>query len=78
MARPPSPIDDSTFVGQIAAEIRRRREKKKLTVEQAAAAAGAPVQTWYHWEKGRHLPLDRLPAIAQALGCKVRALIPDV
>lgn len=78
MARPPSTIDDSTFVGQIAAEIRRRREKKKLSVEEAAAKAGAPTPTWYNWEKGRHLPLDRLPAIATALGCKVRVLIPDV
>lgn len=77
MPRPPSTIDETTFVGQIAANIRRRRERKKLSVEDAAAAADAPVQTWYHWEKGRHLPLDRLPAIAHALGCKVRALIPD-
>lgn len=77
MPRPNEPIDETTFVGRIAGEIRRRRERKKLSVDDAAAAAGASVQTWYHWEKGRHLPLDRLPAIAAALGCRVRALIPD-
>jgi transcriptional regulator with XRE-family HTH domain len=68
--------DTSTFVGQIAAEIRRRREKKKLLVAETAAAAGVPVQTWYHWEQAHSLPLDRLPAIAAALGCKPRDLVP--
>ena len=68
--------DKKTFAGRIGAEIRGRRERKKLTVEQAAMAAGAPTPTWYHWEIGRHLPLDRLPAIAKSLGCTVRDLIP--
>lgn len=74
--RPAEPQDTSTFAGQVGAEIRKRREKAKLSVEEAAAAAGAPVPTWYHWEKGRHLPLERLPAIAAALKCSVRQLIP--
>lgn len=77
MARPAKPQDESTFQGQIGAEIRRRREKAKLSAADAAAAAEVPLPTWYHWEAGRHLPLERLPAIAAALGCKVRQLIPD-
>jgi transcriptional regulator with XRE-family HTH domain len=77
MARPSKQQDLKTFVGRIGAEIRRRREERKLTVEQAAAKAGAPVPTWYHWESGSHLPLDRLPAIAKALRCTPRDLIPD-
>lgn len=68
--------DTTTFVGQIAAEIRRRRTKKKLSVEEAAAAAEVPVQTWYHWEQAHSLPLDRLPAIAAALGCTAKQLLP--
>ena len=71
------PIDTSSFVGQIAAEIRRRRLRRKLSVAEAAEAAGVPAQTWYHWEQAHSLPLDRLPAIAAALACKVRNLIPN-
>lgn len=77
MARPSKPPDTKTFTGRIGAEIRRRRLRKKMTVEQAAAAAGAPSPTWYHWESGKNLPLDRLPAIAKALGCRPRDLVPD-
>ena len=76
MARPAKPLDESTFIGQIGARIRRQRERQKLTVEEAAAAAEASAPAWYHWEKGKHLALDRLPAIAEALGCTVRSLIP--
>ena len=75
--RPPEPIDESSFPGQVGARIRARRERLKLTVPKAAERAGSNEQTWYNWEVGRHLPLDRLPAIAEALGCKVRTLIPD-
>lgn len=39
--------------------------------------ARSPATTWYRWEKGASLPrLDRLPAIAAALACSPRALIP--
>ena len=69
-------IDTTTLQGKIAAEIRRRREKKKLSVADAAAAAGVPEQTWYRWEQGRSIPLDSLPAIARALGCTLRQLLP--
>jgi len=77
MPRPSKPVDTSTFTGQIGARIRARRERLKLTVPEAAERTGSNDQTWYSWERGRHLPLERLPAIAEALSCKVRALIPD-
>lgn len=73
----PSAEPPDTFVGRIGQRIRSRRERKKLSVEAAAQAAGVGVPTWYHWEAGRHLNIARLPAIAGALACKVRALIPD-
>lgn len=75
--RPRAEADESTFAGRVAAEIRRRRLAKNLSAEEAAASAAVPVQTWYNWERGRHLPLDALPAVAKALKCKVRALIPE-
>lgn len=77
MGRPTTEPDTSTFVGRVAAEIRRRRVARKLSAEAAAEKAGVPVQTWYNWERGRHLPLDRLPAIAAALRCRIRCLVPD-
>jgi len=76
MARPTKPVDQSTFAGQVGARIRARRWRQKLTVQAAAELAGMPAPTWYHCEDGRHLALDRLPAIAAALECTVRSLIP--
>ena len=76
MARPLEPIDTAGFAGQIGARIRARRLKLRLSVEDCAGRAGAPVPTWYNWETGRHLALDRLPAIAEALNCRPRTLLP--
>jgi transcriptional regulator with XRE-family HTH domain len=76
MARPTQPIDQSTLRGQIGARIRARRLRCKLSVAEAAARAGMAVPTWYHAESGRSLSLDRLAAIAAALGCALRALLP--
>lgn len=75
--RPSKAPDTSTFTGKIGAEIRRRRERKGLSVAEVAESVGVPAPTWYHWEAGRQMPLERLPAIAEALGCKVKALIPE-
>ena len=78
MARPTNEPDASTYVGRVAAGIRRRRLRKKLSGEEAADRAEVNVQTWYNWERGRHAPpLDKLPAIAVALGCRPRLLLPD-
>ena len=76
IGRPAKEIDQTTFRGRVAARIRQRRQKRRLSVEDAAARAGVPQPTWYHWEKGERLPLDALPAIAAALGCTPRDLIP--
>jgi transcriptional regulator with XRE-family HTH domain len=77
MPRPTKDPDLTTFVGRFGAELRRRRERKKLSVEETAAAAGVPAPTWYAWESGRYAPgLDKLPAIAAALSCSARQLIP--
>lgn len=76
MPRPAKPQDQSTFHGRVGAVIRRRRLKRQLSAGEAATAAGVPRATWYHWESGRHLALERLPAIADALWCEERDLIP--
>lgn len=70
-------MSSSTFAVQVAARIRATRLRKKFGVAEAAGKAGVPVQTWYNWERGRHLPLAALPAIAAALGCSVRQLLPS-
>lgn len=75
MPRHAQPTDQSTFAGQVSAEIRRRRLKKFARVEDAAAVAGVPFKTWYHWETGRPT-LDCLPTVAAALGCSPRSLLP--
>ena len=77
MPRPANPPDLSTFAGRLGASIRARRERAKLTVDEAASAASVPVPTWYNWESGRHVSLERLPEIAKALGCSVRLLVPE-
>jgi transcriptional regulator with XRE-family HTH domain len=76
MGRPSKSSEPIRFAGQVGAIIQRQRLKKRLSVKEAAARAGVPAPTWYHWETGRHLPLDRLPAIAAALDCSPRALVP--
>ncbi len=75
MPRPAHEVDQSTFAGQVSAEIRRRRLKKFARAEDAAAAAKVPPATWYRWESGR-VTLDALPRIAKALGCSARLLLP--
>lgn len=77
MARPsqepnPHPASVSEYV---AAEVRRRRLAKGLTGDACAERAGVPIPTWYHFESGK-ITLDRLPAIAAALGCSIRSLLP--
>jgi transcriptional regulator with XRE-family HTH domain len=74
--RPSKPQNETLFAGRVGAIIRRKRVQRKLSVEQAAELAGVAAPTWYHWEAGRHLPLERLPAIAAALKCSVRTLLP--
>lgn len=75
MPRPAKPVDQSTFSGQVAAEIRRRRLKKFARAEDAAAIAGVPLKRWFDWEVGRPT-LECLPIVASALGCSPRLLVP--
>lgn len=75
MARPLKATDESTFVRQVSAEIRRRRLATFDSVEPAAAVAGVPVPTWYRWEQGA-VTLAALPLCAAALGCTPAALLP--
>jgi len=78
MPRPTNEPDKKTFAGRLAARIRERRLALELTGEEAAKRASVPVQTWYNWERGRFVPgVDRLPAIARALGWKVREVLPS-
>lgn len=75
MARPLKPADETTFVNQVSAEIRRRRLELYDSVELAAAAAGVPAPTWYRWEQGA-VTLAALPLCAAALGCLPAKLLP--
>lgn len=75
--RPAKKLEPRTFVERVGAGLRRRRERLKLSVEEAARAAGVSPPAWYHFEAGTDLRLAHLPAVAKALRCKVRALIPD-
>lgn len=45
-------------------------------MEHCANVAGVSVPTWYHFERGRSIGLDKLPLIAKSLGVKVAKLIP--
>ena len=76
--RPPKTIDESTYAGRFAARLRLLRTKNKLAVEEVAAAIGVESYVWYKWEDGRREPsIDQFPAIAAALGCKPRQLLPE-
>jgi transcriptional regulator with XRE-family HTH domain len=70
------PLDPKTYAEQIGARIRRFREKKGLPQSSVAIRAGIATASWCDYEKGRQMPLNRLPAVARALGCKPRALLP--
>ena len=77
MTRLPNPPDLLAFSGRVGAAIRARRLRLKLSVAAAADKAGLPASTWYRYEAGRCLELDRLPIIASALGCRVHALLKE-
>lgn len=58
--------------------IRARRQAAGLTLEELAAAVGCTLQAVSCWERGATLPTaDRLPAIAEALGCSIDELYAD-
>jgi ribosome-binding protein aMBF1 (putative translation factor) len=76
--------DTSTYVGRVAAHIRKLREKAGLTVpelaEKISNASGEDITAAavYAWESGRQSPkIKTLPHIATAVGvAKVRNVLP--
>lgn len=74
--------DESKYSGRVARRIRELRESKGLTaadmVEKMAMHGFHVTRAAYtHWETGRGKPhWDALPALAKALGVKIRDLIP--
>lgn len=59
--------------------LRRLREAAGLTQQQLADQAGISKRTLEGWEQGRNRPrLDVLPALAEALGVAVGALLADL
>lgn len=77
--------DLGTYVGRVAARIRKLREKARMSVEEFAgrvskeAGTTISISTAYGWENGNNTPnLKMLPAIASALGVrKARNVLPD-
>jgi len=63
----------SETIGQ---RMRRLRSEAGLSPTFCAAAVGVSAMAWVHWEAGTRTPRgDRLPAIAEALGTTVYALL---
>jgi len=82
--RKPVKVIGETFRHKVADLIRTRRLELQLRAEDVAekvsalAGRAVNVQTWYHWEKAEHpFDIDFLPAIAAALGCDPRDLLPS-
>jgi DNA-binding XRE family transcriptional regulator len=72
----PPAVDSDAFLAAVGALIRETRVSKGLSAVQCAKAANVARPTWYHFESGRSIGLDKLPHIAAALGVKVGKLIP--
>ena len=68
----------TTYSGRFAARLRSLRERADLTIEDMVAKTGFPQRTIYRWEAGYRMPpVDAYPILAEALGVKVRTLLPD-
>ncbi len=77
-ARPRKPIDTSTYEGRFAARLKMLREKAGLSVLELADKTGMPARTLQNWESMTSSPVDEsLPTIAEALGVKLRTLMPE-
>ena len=82
MARPPKPIDESTYSGRFASRLRTLREKTGMTGYHVAELLSnngfqCGERTYYGWESGRaDPPLNALPFIAATLGVSIRTLFP--
>ncbi len=68
----------ATLARAVGAEVARRREACGLTQTELALAVGCDRSAVSRWEGGRRLPtLPHLAALARALGCCARALLPE-
>ncbi len=82
-ARPTKPVDDSTYAGRFAARLRQLREKAKKTIDQVVSdmeneGYSVAARSIYSWERAAHAPpIDAFPALAKALGVKIRNLLPE-
>ncbi len=74
----PPAVDSDAFLVAVGALIRETRVSKGLSAVQCAKAANVARPTWYHFESGRSIGLDKLPHIAAALGVKAFELLPKV
>jgi transcriptional regulator with XRE-family HTH domain len=74
--------DLTHYSGRLAHRVRGLREAAGMDVERLAlrvTQAGYQVaaQTIYGWENGKNsIPVDVLPALAEALGVSIRKLVP--
>jgi len=70
--------DTRIYSGRFAARLRMLREKAGLTIEDLVETTGFPQRTLYRWEAGLRVPpVDTYPILAEALGVKVRTLLPE-
>ena len=70
--------DTRIYSGRFAARLRTLREKAGMTIEDVVEATGFPRTTLYNWEAGLRMPpVDTYPILAEALGVKVRTLLPE-
>ena len=76
----PARVEPNTniYSGRFAERLRKLREKAGMSIEDLVTATGIPRTTLYNWEAGiRMSPVDTYPILAEALGVKVRTLLPD-
>ena len=79
MARPRKEVDTSTYEGRFAVRLRMLREKTGMNVHELAEKSGVSKTTILNWESGISKPIvsDTFLKLADALGVKVRTLMPE-
>ena len=51
----------------LAKQIKSRRKELNLTIEEAASRAGVGTKTWYRYEAGESIRMDKCKGICKAL-----------
>ena len=77
--RPRKAVDTSTYTGRFAVRLKTLREKAGMSVHELADKSGVPLSTLYFWESGTNAPAlnDDILSVAEAIGVKIRTLIPE-